>query len=137
MLEVTKEFDVVDELKNIDEFAIDLVKGMLENRDDIDCVIESKARGWKINRISKVALTVIRLSVYQIIYSKDLTIANDPVGVIINEAVRITKKYSTVEDGAFVNGVLGTIARVEKQDEIDRIDLQVQETIKPEDCPLD
>ena len=137
MIEISKEYDVVDEIKHLDEFAIAIVRGMIENKEEIDCMIESKTIGWKINRMSKVALTIIRLSVYQLLFSTGDIKALDPTSVIINEAVRITKKYSTIEDSAFVNGVLGVIAKTKVQDDIDKENFKFEEKEKPEDIPLD
>lgn len=111
IVSTVNEAQTVDEMLNIDDFAISLVSGMLENCEAIDELIESSSKGWRKNRISRVALTVMRLSVYQMNFCKEKTEANDPVGVIISEAVRITKKYSTTEDSSFVNGVLGAIAK--------------------------
>ena len=64
--------------------------------------------GWKLSRIPKVALAVMRLAIYEMKYEKTV-----PVSVSINEAVELAKKY-TIDDSSFVNGVLGAVARNEK-----------------------
>lgn len=133
MIETLKDAETASEIGTIDEFAISVVKGMIENIEDIDCLIEKNSNGWRKNRISKVSLTTIRLSVYQIIYSADLTVAKDPVGVIISEAVRLTKKYSSSDDASFVNGVLGSIARANGEDIEDRVNLSEEVGEKPLD----
>ena len=63
-------------------------------------------KGWKINRISKISLAVLRVAVYEILYCEEI-----PVSVSINEAVELTKKYSITEDASFVNGLLGSFVK--------------------------
>lgn len=77
-----------------------------EKNGDIDAIIEKNLVGWTIKRISKVSLGVLRLAVCEILYFDDI-----PVSVSINEAVEITKKYSTEQDASFVNGVLGSVSK--------------------------
>ncbi len=77
-----------------------------EKNGDIDAIIEKNLVGWTIKRISKVSLAVLRLAVCEILYFDDI-----PVSVSINEAVEITKKYSTEQDASFVNGVLGSVSK--------------------------
>ena len=81
-------------------------KGIERNLEEIDETIEKHLRSWKKARLSKVALAVLRLGVYELTLSKPA-----PVGVIISEAVNICKKYGSDEDKSFVNGVLGSVAR--------------------------
>lgn len=88
------------------EYAIKVAKGFDKNRDEIDEIISSHLKkGWKITRISKVSLAVLRLAVYEMKFEKDI-----PFGVSINEAVELSKKFSVNESG-FVNGVLGSVSR--------------------------
>ena len=94
------------ELEAIDGFARKTAEGVEENEPALDGQIESFTRGWAVNRLSKVALSILRLSIYEILYEKDI-----PVSVSINEAVELAKKYGTAEDAPFVNGVLGSLAR--------------------------
>ena len=63
-------------------------------------------KGWRINRISKISLAVLRVAVYEILYCEEI-----PVSVSINEAVELTKKYSITEDASFVNGLLGSLVK--------------------------
>ena len=80
-----------------------------ENIESIDPVIEKYCIGWKMSRISKVALAVLRLAVCEILYFDDI-----PVGVSINEADELCKKYASEEDKSFVNGVLSSVSKEEK-----------------------
>lgn len=73
---------------------------------EIDEAIDAVAEGWKTGRMGKVDLTLIRLAVYEMKYDEDV-----PVGVAINEAVELAKKFSTEFSANFVNGVLGAYAK--------------------------
>lgn len=102
----------------IDDFALGLLRKIEENEEQINEIIEKNANGWKIRRISKTALSILQLSVCELRYSDMSSIkAENPVSVVINEAVLLAKKYSSDKDAAFVNGVLGAVARSENKDE--------------------
>ncbi len=89
------------------DYAIMCAKGILANAEKIDALISKNLKkGWKISRISKVSYTVIRLAIFEMLYVEDV-----PVSVSINEAVELAKKYSVPDDSAFVNGVLGAVAK--------------------------
>ena len=82
-----------------------VVSGVHEHAAEIDAEISACLRGWTIQRLSRVDLAILRLSVYEMKYG------DVPVPVSINEAVELTRKYSVEESCRFVNGVLGTISR--------------------------
>lgn len=88
------------------DFASYLFVGAWEQRAELDAIIEEHTHKWKTNRLSRVILSVLRMAVYELLYCDDI-----PVSVTINEAVELAKQYGGEEDGAFVNGVLGGIAR--------------------------
>ena len=90
----------------VDDFILSVTGKAGEKQDEIDGMIEKNLVGWTIKRISKVSLAVLRLAVSEILYFDDI-----PVSVSINEAVEITKKYSTAQDASFVNGVLGSVSK--------------------------
>ena len=77
---------------------------------EIDTIINDSARGWKTGRMNKVDLTILRLAVYELKWDEEI-----PVGVAINEAVELAKKFSGDEGPAFVNGVLGKVASQEQK----------------------
>ena len=87
------------------EFAHRLVAGVRQGLADIDGAISGASEHWDIPRMGIVDLTVLRIGVYELLERCDT-----PVGVIINEAVEIARKYSSEECGRFVNGVLDRIA---------------------------
>lgn len=80
--------------------------GISENLETIDSLIEAHLKNWNLARISKVALSLLRLAVYEICIIKEVEPA-----IAINEAIEIAKIYSTQEDATYINGVLGSIVR--------------------------
>ena len=72
---------------------------------EIDGMINEKAKGWSTSRMGKVDLTIIRLAVYEILFDEEV-----PVGVAINEAVELAKKFGQDGSAGFVNGVLAKFA---------------------------
>ena len=83
-----------------------IAAGVSEKAEELDKYIESNLRSWKMNRISKVALAIMRIAVYEMLYVEDV-----PVSVSINEAIELAKEFATAADGSFVNGVLGSVAK--------------------------
>lgn len=81
---------------------------MLENISEIDGFIERYSRGWKVERISRTALAVLRCAICEILYMEDI-----PDSAAINEAVELAKGYDEPDTVAFVNGVLGGFMRGE------------------------
>lgn len=81
-----------------------IVCGVEENKEEINTLIESKLKGWNLNRIPKVNLAILQLAVYEIKYEDDI-----PCKVSANEAVKLAKKYGTDDACSFINGVLGAI----------------------------
>jgi N utilization substance protein B len=78
---------------------------IIAHMDEIDEMINGAAEGWKTTRMGKVDLTLLRLAVYEMKFDPDI-----PVGVSINEAVELAKRYGTDDSSSFVNGVLGKLA---------------------------
>ncbi len=72
---------------------------------EIDQRLERASKGWDIARMGKVELAVLRLAIYETLYDDDI-----PVGVAIDQAVELSKKYGQEESSSFVNGILGNIA---------------------------
>lgn len=90
----------------VNQFAKMLIEGVNEKVEIIDPLIEKNLVGWAFDRISKVSMAVLRLAIFEILFCDDI-----PVRVSINEAIELTKKYSTAEDASFVNGVLGAVTK--------------------------
>ena len=85
-------------------FADPLIAGVLESREEIDAVIKKHARNWNISRMAVVDRNVLRLAIYEMLNREDI-----PPVVSINEAVDISKRFSTEDSGRFVNGILDRI----------------------------
>ncbi len=98
---------LAEEVRDIstDEYIKKVFFGVFENIESIDETISKNAVGWSIKRITKTALAILRLAIYEINFYDDI-----PVSVSINEAVELAKKYATKEDASFINGILSTIA---------------------------
>lgn len=88
------------------KFFYDLVKGTLENVEKIDDMIKSNLKSWTMDRIAKVDLTILRMAIYELLYSEDV-----PYSVAINEAIELGKVFGTDDSGSFINGVLGKVQR--------------------------
>ena len=89
-----------------DEYIKTVFSGVYDNVETIDSLISECSVGWKIERISKTSLGILRLAIFEMKYMDDI-----PVSVSINEAVELCKKYATTEDASFVNGILSTVAK--------------------------
>lgn len=76
-----------------------------EHLPEIDSLLNQKSEGWKTSRMSRVDLNILRLAVYEMNYDEDI-----PVGVAINEAVEMAKRFGQDGSAAFVNGILGSIS---------------------------
>lgn len=83
-----------------------LVRGVLDNLETIDKKIEEYSENWTIDRMAIVDRNVLRVAVYEFLYSGDV-----PFKVIIDEAVELAKKYGSEESGAFINGILDRMHR--------------------------
>lgn len=94
-------FEGLEEDRDYYDFAEDLIHGVIENSDDIDDKIKGLARNWDFDRIAKIDLAILRLAVYELLYRKDI-----PPVVTINEAIDLSKDFSTAESRRFVNGIL-------------------------------
>lgn len=77
---------------------------IMEKLPEIDMMLEQASKGWKLSRMNKVDLTILRLAVYEMKFDEDI-----PPKVAINEAVELSKKFSGDDSPAFVNGVLAKL----------------------------
>ncbi|MBC2375086.1 transcription antitermination factor NusB [Listeria welshimeri] len=101
-------------IKNImedeqDDYMEKLVEGVMVNKAEIDAIIEPNLDNWRMDRLSKVDLSLLRLSVYEINYLDDV-----PNRVSLNESIEIAKIYSDEKSSKFINGVLANIAPEDK-----------------------
>ncbi len=95
-----------------DSFALTLAKGAVEHVEEIDTIISEHSHKWNKTRLSRVALAIMRLAIFEIRWMDDI-----PVSVSINEAVELAKVYGGESDASFINGVLGGIVRYAADDQ--------------------
>ncbi len=86
-------------------FATELVTAAVSRAKEIDDLIASSSKNWRIDRMSRVDRNILRLGACELLAFRDV-----PVKVVINEAVELAKRFGTAESSAFVNGVLDRIA---------------------------
>ncbi len=90
----------------IDPYAVEAAAAVREHQEELDAVIDRFSSKWKVGRLPKVTVSILRLAICEMDYIEGV-----PVGAVINEAVELAKKYGGDEDPAYVNGVLGGYAR--------------------------
>ncbi|NYB73515.1 transcription antitermination factor NusB [Sedimentibacter hydroxybenzoicus DSM 7310] len=95
------------EIEDVDtDYLNKTMDDLIDNIEMIDRYITDNSKDWKINRIAKVDLAVLRVAIAEILYNDKI-----PESVSINEAVEISKKYSNEDSHKFINGILGTVVR--------------------------
>ncbi len=97
--------------KNIDPahpegFAWELIEGVWSNRLALDEVIARFAKNWRVERIGKIEITLLRLAVYEMLFREDV-----PPKVAINEAIELSKQFGDEKSRSFVNGILDSTAK--------------------------
>lgn len=85
-------------------FLKELTEGVMHHRSQIDQLIKQFSENWKLHRISCVDRNIMRVAIYEMMFSRDI-----PMKVSINEAIDIGKKYGTEDSGAFINGILDSV----------------------------
>ncbi len=118
-LEITKQEELQEQVElflesneikdeNAKKYIQDAIFGIEKNKKDIESLIEKNLKtDWKIDRISKVDLSILKLAIYEIKY-KEI-----PFKVVINEAVELAKKYGEDSSKNFVNGILASVVKVD------------------------
>jgi transcription antitermination protein NusB len=87
------------------EFARRLVSGVVSQRVDIDRLIEQCTENWKLMRMAKVDLLILRMAAYELIFCPDI-----PLNVSLDEAIEMGKRFGSGDSGSFINGVLDQLA---------------------------
>ncbi len=111
-VEIAEQIEVYNEVHEdepVCDYAEEILVGVLNHQEELDGIISKFSKGWKISRIPKVNLSILRLALFEMIYVESV-----PDSVSINEAVELAKKYSSKEDSSFVNGILGSYQRSTK-----------------------
>lgn len=99
----------------ITDFTQSLITGVTEQLSEIDKIVQSAARNWKIERMSHVDRNVLRIGTFEMLFQTEPT----PAPVVINEAVELAKKYGSTDSGGFVNGVLDQISKQKAWSRVD------------------
>lgn len=100
-------FDQLEDVKEEDmEYIRTKAEHIVEKQEEIDDMINTYTKGWKTTRMNKVDLSILRVAVYEMRWDDDV-----PVGVAIDQAVELAKKYSSDEGPSFINGVLAKLAK--------------------------
>lgn len=86
-----------------------LAEGVLTHADQLDATLNAVSENWPVERMPVVDRAVLRLGLFELRHEP-----NTPTGVVLAEAVRLAKEYSTEKSGAFVNGVLAALAATER-----------------------
>lgn len=94
--------------KETTDFALMLAKGCIEKMNELDEFIEMFAKGWSLDRITKVDKSILRLAIYELKHT------DTPPKVIINEAVELAKNFSTEDSSRFINGMLANAIKEKK-----------------------
>jgi N utilization substance protein B len=92
---------------DVKEFTHNIVSGTREHLERIDSIIKKAAENWSINRMAVVDRNILRAATYELIYRPDI-----PSSVTINEAIEISKKYSSEDSASFVNGILDKVKKI-------------------------
>lgn len=95
--------------KKQQDYIRTVVLGTAEHARELDAYIEKYARGWKISRISRIAITILRTALFEVLYMDEV-----PDSVAINEAVELAKGFEEPETVSFINGILGSFMRGER-----------------------
>jgi N utilization substance protein B len=88
------------------EFARRLISGVVSQRATLDPLIERCTENWRLSRLSKVDLVILRMATYEMLFCSDI-----PFAVSLDEAIEIGKRFGSEDSATFINGVLDQVAR--------------------------
>lgn len=111
-LELLQSRDVIEDGPNarpIRDFTKELISGISTNSRKIDELITTYAQGWDMDRLPAVDRNILRLAIYEIVWSADLA-----DGIAIDEALTLAKELSTDESAGYIHGVLGKISSIKE-----------------------
>lgn len=105
--QLTIYFNELEELDESDRaYMQEKYEQVISHLKEIDELLNQLSKGWKTSRMARVDLTALRLSVYELKYEEEI-----PTKVSINEAVELAKRFGGEDSFAFVNGILGRVAK--------------------------
>lgn len=100
----SEQYQAMDKVNK--DFVVDMYRGVIEHYDDINDIISKHIKGYTLQRLFKIDLAILQIATYELLYYKET-----PVSVVANEAVELSKKYSTEKSFSFINAVVGSIAK--------------------------
>jgi N utilization substance protein B len=101
--------DHIPERPDLGAKALRLARGALTHRAELDAAIDAVSDHWRVDRMPVVDRAILRLALFELRHEPET-----PTAVVLSEAVRIAKEYSTEKSGMFVNGILGALAARER-----------------------
>jgi len=106
----------LEDKKDLRIFAEKLLIRTLENRDELDSVVEDQVKNWKMSRLAILDKLILRMAVCEYIYFEEI-----PTKVSLNESIELAKKFSTGKSGTFVNGILdGALKKLDREGRIQK-----------------
>ena len=102
ILAVAEETDAL----RVDDSVKKMFLGTCEHLSEVDAVIEKNLKNWKMNRISKLCLAVLRIGVYEVLFCDD--VEND---IVVSECVKLATDFAYDDEVSFVNGVMGSVVK--------------------------
>ena len=87
-------------------YAREIVDGVIDHSEEIDELIATHSKDWKIERMPAVDRALLRMGVWELLHNDEV-----PTAVVIDEAVELAKEFSTDDSGSFVHGVLARVSR--------------------------
>lgn len=88
-------------------YVSQMLEGVCAQSEELDEIIGRYSKDWAIERIARVDLSILRVAIYEMLYRKE----DVPTGAAINEAVELAKRYGGERSYAFINGILGSVAK--------------------------
>ena len=106
-LQTLYQMEFQKEPRNLSQEVSKLVQSVLLHKEKIDQTIQKHSKNWEISRIALLDLNILRIAVYEMLFSENKTSSK----VFINEAVEISKEFSSKQSHQFINGILDPIAK--------------------------
>jgi N utilization substance protein B len=110
LLNISPEEKKEEFLEKSKEFAVELVKTVLDNLKEIDTIVPVYLKNWKYDRILSIDRNILRMGVAELLFRADI-----PYKVTINEAIELAKRFGDEKSGGFINGVLDNIVKNENE----------------------
>ena len=98
------EFTTLESENEVKNYAVKIAETFQKHQQEIDNEIQKYSNGWDISRLVKIDKDILRISITELLYTKDA-----PIKVVVDEAVELAKKYSTEDSSSFVNGILAKV----------------------------